>query len=89
MTLQSDGYRAWPDGPVPARRPRRDADTADLLSVGGQYIHCGEPMTRAGTDLSFIHRHDDKQLPEALVVYLATRVLHCPCGFQVEIPDQP
>ncbi|MDE8586020.1 hypothetical protein [Arthrobacter sp. NQ4] len=28
------------------------------------------------------------QVPEVLGVYLATRVLRCACGFQIEIPDQ-
>ena len=65
-------------------------DSGDVLVVGGHYIHCGRPMTTAGAEVRTIHSttfEDDTKNP-ALGVYLTTQVLRCPCGFQVEIPDQ-
>jgi hypothetical protein len=92
MTLQWGGYRAGPDGKDPDSKDtaasRISGDTTpDVLSFDGHYIHCGQPMTRFGAD-----RHrvlDDRYLPESLGVYLATRVMRCDCGFQMEIPEQP
>lgn len=82
MTLQPGQYRAGP--------AFRRGGTADVLSFGGHYIHCGEPMAAASSEMRTIHgSYTDRQLPESLSVYLATRVLRCSCGFQMEIPDQP
>lgn len=61
--------------------------TPDVLVRGGHYIHCGQVMTASGAEMRSIHGTYG-QLPEALDVYLATRVLRCACGFQIEIPDQ-
>lgn len=60
----------------------------DVLAFGGQYIHCGQPMQITGSEVRrlsapvFTH----EALEDALDVYLATQVLHCPCGFQMELP---
>jgi len=95
MTLQWGDYRAAshgkdPDGSGTAGPPSCGGNSADVLSFDGHYIHCGQPMARFGADTYFMHGIlDDRQLPEALGVYLATRVLRCGCGFQMEIPDQP
>jgi hypothetical protein len=59
----------------------------DVLVRGGHYIHCGQVMAASGAKMRTIHGTSG-QLPEALGVYLATRVLRCACGFQIEIPDQ-
>lgn len=59
----------------------------DVLVRGGHYIHCGQVMAASGAEMRTIHGTSG-QLPEALGVYLATRVLRCACGFQIEIPDQ-
>lgn len=56
---------------------------ADVLVIGGHYIHCGQPMTSAGGEVRVI-----RATSPSLAVYLSTQVLHCPCGFQVEVPDQ-
>jgi len=61
--------------------------TPDVLVRGGHYIHCGQVMAARGAEMRTIHGSYG-QLPEALGVYLATRVLRCACGFQIEIPDQ-
>lgn len=72
-----------------ARILNRQGNTADVLAFGDHYIHCGQPMTGAGAEMRRIHStYREKNLPEALSVYLATRVLHCRCGFQMEIPYQ-
>ena len=67
-------------------RPR---NIPDVLVYDGQYMHCGEPMATAGAEMRSIRgSYNTRQLPETLSVYLATRVLRCACGFQMEIPDQ-
>lgn len=91
MTLQWGDYRAGPDGNDPGSRDTAgslssDGNIPDVLSFDGHYIHCGQPMTRFGDTHRFLN---DRYLPETLGAYLATRVLRCDCGFQMEIPDQP
>ncbi len=67
----------------------RPGDVPDVLVYDGHYMHCGEPMATAGAELRSIRGTDHSmQVPETLSVYLATRVLRCACGFQMEIPDQ-
>jgi hypothetical protein len=65
------------------------SQAADVLQFGGQYIHCGEPMHAAGTELRSAYSPVTTETPAAgvLEVYLNTRVLRCGCGFQVEIPQ--
>jgi hypothetical protein len=72
-----------------ARILNRPGNTPDVLVFGGHYIHCGQPMNAAGAEMRSIHgTYNSRHLPETLGVYLATRVLRCVCGFQMEIPDQ-
>jgi hypothetical protein len=72
-----------------ARVLNRPGNTAGVLAFGGHYIHCGQPMTAVGTELRSVNgSYSDRLVPEALSVYLATRVLRCRCGFQMEIPDR-
>jgi len=62
--------------------------TPDVLVSGGHYIHCGQPMGIAGEELRSIQGpYNSRPMPETLSVYLATRVLRCVCGFQMEIPE--
>jgi len=65
----------------------RRRTTPDVLVRDGRYVHCGEVMTASGAEMRSIHGTYG-QLPETLGVYLATKVLRCACGFQIEIPDQ-
>jgi hypothetical protein len=61
----------------------------DVLYVDGHYMHCGQPMGIAGAEMRSINgSYTSNRLPEALGVYLATSVLRCACGFQMEVPDQ-
>lgn len=70
-------------------RPGRT--TSDVLIFGGHYIHCGQPMEKAGSELRRLRApvSTDRDTENALDVYFATRVLRCPCGFQMELPDLP
>jgi len=66
-----------------------DRTATSVLHVGDEYIHCGVPMHvavpvprfRSSTTLAAA---DPSEV--LLDVYLQTRVLHCACGFQMEIP---
>lgn len=72
-----------------ARILNRSGNSPNVLAFGGHYIHCGQPMRAAGAEVRSIHTtYNERHLPETLGVYLATRVLRCICGFQMEIPDQ-
>ncbi|WP_458779612.1 hypothetical protein [Arthrobacter sp. D3-16] len=61
----------------------------DVLALGGHYIHCGQPMQKTGSELRRLYAPatTDQDLVDALDVYLTTQVLHCPCGFQMELPE--
>lgn len=73
-----------------ARILNRPGTPSGVLAFGGHYIHCGQPMNTVGSELRSVHgSYSDRLIPEALSVYLATRVLRCRCGFQMEIPDRP
>lgn len=67
----------------------RRGRTADVLVFGRHYIHCGRPMEKAGSGLQRIHFPvtTDQHTDGGLAVYLSTRVLRCPCGFQIELPE--
>jgi hypothetical protein len=67
----------------------RAGQRSGVLQFGGHYLHCGEPMTRAGSQQRSVHATLSTELTGEgpLEVYLRTRVLRCSCGFQMEIPD--
>ena len=60
-----------------------------VLQFGGEYIHCGEPMHVASSELrnAYSSMGTPSETDPVLDVYLRTRVLRCSCGFQMEIPD--
>ena len=66
-----------------SRRP----NACVVLVHNGHYVHCGQVMTASAAEMRSIHGTYG-QVPETLGVYLATKVLRCACGFQIEIPDQ-
>lgn len=76
--------------PPVARIPNRSATVPGVLQYGGEYIHCGDPMKTQGADLRSIYApmHTDRPSAGLLEDYLRTKVLHCGCGFQMEIPQQ-
>jgi hypothetical protein len=63
----------------------------DLAHRDNEYFHCGEPMVVPGSRVETTLRTfpaDDQAGPgESLASYLATRVLRCRCGFQMELPQ--
>ncbi|HEY8700075.1 MAG TPA: hypothetical protein VIM08_03770 [Arthrobacter sp.] len=67
----------------------RSETVPGVLQFRGDFIHCGEPMTTRGTDQRRIYApvHTDRPSVALLEVYLQTKVLHCCCGFQMEIPQ--
>jgi hypothetical protein len=80
-------HPAWvPDlSPVLARLEQ----TADVLILGGHYMHCGQPMKKAGSELRRLSAPRSTKIAaeDDLEVCLATRVLRCVCGFQLELPE--
>jgi hypothetical protein len=67
----------------------RADQTGDVLIFGGHYIHCGQPMRKAGSELRRLSAPLSTESTDGhtLDVYLATRVLRCECGFQMELPE--
>ncbi len=67
----------------------RDGSLTNVLAFGGHYIHCGQPMEKTGSELRRLSApvSTDKDQEETFDVYMSTRVLHCRCGFQVELPE--
>ena len=67
---------------VVRNRPRR---IPGVLVFGGHYIHCGQPMEKAGAEL--------RRLQNPVTTDQATGrlpldpVLRCACGFQMELPE--
>jgi hypothetical protein len=68
---------------------RRGRRTPDVLAFDGHYIHCGQPMQKAGTGTQRFHSSitTGQASEDVLAVYLSTRVLRCSCGFQMELPE--
>jgi hypothetical protein len=60
-----------------------------VLAFNGQYVHCGEPMQKTGSELRRLSApaFTDRPFEDALDVYLTTQELHCSCGFQMEVPE--
>jgi hypothetical protein len=67
----------------------RPSKAGDVLIFGNHYMHCGQPMKKAGSEL---HKLSVPLSTEAAAedspgVYLSTRILKCDCGFQIEVPE--
>ncbi|MDQ0769318.1 hypothetical protein QF031_002067 [Pseudarthrobacter defluvii] len=67
----------------------RESTSNDVLTFAGHYIHCGQPMQKTGSETRRFNTPSftDRAAENALDVYLTTQVLHCPCGFQMELPE--
>ena len=67
----------------------RSANNDDVMHLGDEYIHCGEPMSATDPDLrsSRAPVSTTPRPADFLGAYLQTRVLRCRCGFQMEIPQ--
>jgi hypothetical protein len=64
----------------------RAEQRGDVLIFGDDYLHCGEPMQTAGSELRRLSIPLSTE-EDALDVYFPTRVLRCVCGFQMELPE--
>jgi hypothetical protein len=73
-----------------AALPSTVVTNRDLVHRDNGYFHCGKPVVGPGSQVETTLRTfpaDDQAGPgESLASYLATRVLRCRCGFQMELP---
>ena len=71
--------------------PSLQAQQRDAVPKGNSYLHCGEPMTPPGPPEEAVVQTFPAQDPtvtvDSLAAYLATKVLRCHCGFQMEVPS--
>ncbi|MFE4836375.1 hypothetical protein ACFRAU_17050 [Arthrobacter sp. NPDC056691] len=60
----------------------------DVVHIGATYIHCGEPMTPSDVARRQLESpvHTQPGPADFLDEDLQTKVLHCRCGFQMELP---
>lgn len=59
-----------------------------LLRFAGEYLHCGEPMSLKGSNITSIYASlSTEECEEMTVLNVGTKVLRCQCGFQLELPD--
>ena len=60
-----------------------------VFVFGGHYIHCGQPMQTLGSEVRWINAaaYTDREPEDAVDISLATRILRCTCGFQIELPE--
>jgi hypothetical protein len=67
----------------------RESNPDGVLTFAGTYIHCGQPMQKTGSEIRRLTAPSftDGTTEDDLDVYLTTQVLHCPCGFQIELPE--
>ena len=66
----------------------RSTTDDDVVHLGAQYIHCGEPMPPLDPNLRSSRTPVSTDMPagDFLEAYLRARVLRCRCGFQIEVP---
>jgi hypothetical protein len=67
----------------------RPEQAGDVLMFGSHYMHCGQPMKKAGSELRklSVPLSTEDAAEDSLGVYLSTRILRCDCGFQIELPE--
>jgi hypothetical protein len=65
------------------------AQISDVLIFGSYYMHCRQPMEKAGSELRrlSVPRPTEGEAEDPLELYFSTRVLRCVCGFQMELPE--
>lgn len=68
--------------------PNRSGNVSGLLQSGGHYFHCGEPMAFAESSARSVYAPmTTEDVDDGLLdVYFTTRVIHCRCGFRMELP---
>lgn len=65
------------------------AGSPGVLVFSGQYIHCRQSMQETATGvLRLDGRTVDEESGKPLGVHLDIRVIECPCGFRLVLPDE-
>ena len=61
----------------------------DVVIFSGQYIHCGQSMQQTGSGGVGLDSPSAGEVEPGttMSVYLDTRVLECPCGYRLMLPD--
>lgn len=64
------------------------AGRREVLVFKDQYIHCGQSMQETASGVLRIDgRIVGEEVRNAMAVYLDIRVMECPCGFRLVLPD--
>jgi hypothetical protein len=68
---------------------KRHPGSSDLVFYAGHYVHCGQSMQQTATGIVQFDGHgdSDEESREAVSLRLEIRMLECPCGFQLVLPD--
>ena len=66
----------------------RSTTNDEVVHLGADYVHCGEPMSPTDPELKSLGTpvSTHPRPADFFGAYLRTRVLRCQCGFQMEIP---
>jgi hypothetical protein len=65
-----------------------NAGSQDVLIFSGQYIHCRQSMQETASGVLRLEgRTADEESGKPLDAYLDIRVMECPCGFRLMLPD--
>ena len=66
-----------------------DPGSRDLLIFNGHYLHCGQSMQKTATGIvRFDSPHSsDEESGKSMDVRIEVRLLECPCGFGLVVPD--
>jgi hypothetical protein len=59
----------------------------DVLVFNGQYVHCRQPMQQTASGVIALNGPSENAKPGTPAVYLDVRMLQCPCGFRLVLPD--
>lgn len=64
------------------------AGLPDVVLFGTQYLHCGQSLQKTASGvLRLDGRVVEDEFRNALAVYLEIRVMECPCGYRLVLPD--
>jgi hypothetical protein len=66
-----------------------DPGSLDLLIFSGHYIHCGQSMQKTATGIARFGspRSSDGGSGKSMDVRIEVRLLECPCGFGLVVPE--
>ena len=65
-----------------------NAVSQDVVVLDGHYIHCGQSMQRTASGFVMLDgRLIGEESAKSRDVYLDIRIMECPCGFRLVLPD--